>query len=857
MTAPGASIRSMNHGDKVFIFKFFRELLSLGLWSWLCALGLFSLVIICQAEASAESADMEMKSGNLAFRQGGVSQAAVKWTEAARLYEQEGKVKEQIQALINLGRAFQQLGQYKKSALTLQVALKLCEQQDDRRRMTTVLGALGNVSLALGRPDQAMDYLGKAMTVAREDQQSDLIALLLNDLGNAFAGQNLNVEAIDAYLDSYDRAVSTGQVSLAVTALINEAGAETQEGRYAEAKEALDTASQALESLEDSHEKANALVSIGMGYDDLRLRLTPPRVIAKIDSLDSNVIEGSRGAKVIQGHMPGIASPPEQKSSNPAITASQALRSRVLSVPSSATNDLPPSDEELYRRASESFAAATTMAHALGDWRTESYARGYLGYLLEKERRLENALEETRKAIFAAQKANAPESLYRWHWQSGRQLKALGREDEALSAYRRAVYILQPIRYEFSVGYQSQRHSFRDSVAPLFSELADLLLQRAGRAHNPDDYQSLLIQARDTTEALKAAELQDYFRDECVKTARTRKSLDQVAQATAIIYPIILSDRLELLVNFPTGLKRIPVEVPADLLTHEVRLFRKNLQDRSTRNFLPQAQQLYDWLIRPMQSELVSQSIKTVVFVPDGPLRTIPMAALHDGKQYAIQKFAIAVTPGMELTDARPINRARLNLLAMGLTEAVQGYPPLPNVGTELNAVQELFRGKQLVNEQFLVPSMEREMKEEQFNVVHIASHGLVENDVSNSFVLAYDDKITMDRLAQLVGMFQYRNSPLELLTLSACETAVGDDRAALGLAGVAIKAGARSALATLWFIDDQATSQLVAEFYRQLQDPMVSKATALQGAQIKTLSDPEHEHPSYWAPFLLINNWL
>jgi CHAT domain-containing protein len=140
---------------------------------------------------------------------------------------------------------------------------------------------------------------------------------------------------------------------------------------------------------------------------------------------------------------------------------------------------------------------------------------------------------------------------------------------------------------------------------------------------------------------------------------------------------------------------------------------------------------------------------------------------------------------------------------------------------------------------------------------VHIASHGLVESNVKNTFVLAFDQKITMDRLAELVGLFRFRKAPLELLTLSACETAAGDDRAALGLAGVAVKAGARSALATLWFIDDAVTSDLIGEFYKQLQNPTLSKAQALQKAQVKILKDPRYQHPNFWAPFLLINNWL
>ena len=105
--------------------------------------------------------------------------------------------------------------------------------------------------------------------------------------------------------------------------------------------------------------------------------------------------------------------------------------------------------------------------------------------------------------------------------------------------------------------------------------------------------------------------------------------------------------------------------------------------------------------------------------------------------------------------------------------------------------------------------------------------------------------------------ILQFRKEPLDLLTLSACETAAGDDLAALGLAGVAVKAGARSALATLWHINDAATSILIEEFYRQIQNPKTSRAVALQQAQIKLVHDPRYEHPAYWSPFLLINNWL
>ena len=519
---------------------------------------------------------------------------------------------------------------------------------------------------------------------------------------------------------------------------------------------------------------------------------------------------------------------------------------------------LPASGDLLLLRAAGALTEAAVQADKIGDRRTTSYAWGYLGGLYETERRHVEALELTRRAILAAQQVNAPESLYRWQWQAGRLLKKLGVVDDAIASYRRAVYTLQAIRQELSIGYGPQPTSFRETIGPVYFELVDLLLQRAGTVRTPDEIAPYLIEARETVELFKVAELRDYFRDDCVDTALSKiTKLDVVSQTAVVVYPILLPDRIELLVSLPSGLKRVSVPVGIDRLTQEVRQFRRRLEKRTTREYLPHAQQLYDWLMRPLEADLKASGIDTLVFVPDGPLRTIPMAALHDGKQFLISKYAMAITPGLNLTDPRPIKREGAKVLAVGVTEAVQGFPPLPNVLAELEALRSLFPVTTLVDREFLVAKFEEKLKEERFTILHIASHGEFSSEPGKTFLLAFDGKLTMDRLDQYIGLFKFRDDPLELLTLSACDTAEGDDRAALGLAGVAIKAGARSAVATLWEINDVAAAGLVADFYRGLQDPSISRAAALQRAQVKMLSDPRYEHPGFWAPFLLINNWL
>jgi len=519
---------------------------------------------------------------------------------------------------------------------------------------------------------------------------------------------------------------------------------------------------------------------------------------------------------------------------------------------------LPDFHAPLVLRAAGALEESAGLAEQLGDARTLSFALGHLGHLYELEQRLDEALSFTRRAIFSAQSVDAPESLYRWQWQLGRQLAATGKLDEAIAAYRHAAGTLQPIRPAVAVAAADSSWSDEDPIRPLFFELADLLLQRASLTEEQPAAMQYLLAARDAIEAHKAAELRDYFKDECVDALQARLTkFDSLAANTAVIYPIMFPTRLELLVSLPSGMTRIAVPVGAEALTKEIRLFRRTVEKRTTREYLPHAQQLYDWLIRPLESELATHQITTLVFVPDSALRTIPMAALHDGSTFLINKFAVAVTPGLNLTDPRPIDRARVKLLSIGLTEAVQGFPALPYVAGEMSTLRDLYRGDQLLNQDFLTARLEQELRDGQFGILHVATHGQFTTDVNQSFLLTFDGKLTLNQLDRLVGLFRFRREPLELLTLSACQTGVGDDRAALGLAGVAIKAGARSALATLWFINDEASAELVSEFYRQLRNPKLSKAQALQLAQQRLLADRVYEHPAYWSPFLLLNNWL
>ncbi len=507
--------------------------------------------------------------------------------------------------------------------------------------------------------------------------------------------------------------------------------------------------------------------------------------------------------------------------------------------------------------AVESFTRAAEAAHEAGDPRLLSYAQGYLGEIYERDGRLDDAAELTRRALFAAQQASALDALYRWRWQLGRIHRAGGEVDLALEDYRQAVAVLGEIRTQLAVSGGSGEAAFRREVEPVYLELVDLLLLRAA---DPEGgaRQALLSEARDTVEDWRAAELRDYFRDPCLDAQRKARP-DEIPR-TLVIYPIVLPDRLELVVSRGGHLESHVSNVDRETLIAEVRDFRHKVEKRTTRQYLRPARNLYDWLVRPVESALTDGSVDTLVFVPGGSLRTIPFAALNDRKsqEFLVEKVSVAITPGLTITDPKPIDREHVQLLAAGITDAVQGYPPLDNVAREIQDVTSRFPGETLMNGDFQRKRFDEAVSERAFGIVHIASHGEFSGDPSQSFLVAYDSKISMNELAAVIGTTRFREErPLELLVLSACRTAAGDDRAALGLAGVALRSGARSALATLWSVNDQASTDLVTEFYTQLANPAVSRAGALRRAQMKLLGVHHYAHPSYWSPFVLISSWL
>lgn len=738
--------------------------------------------------------------------QGAFDLAVDRWKSARDAFRREGREPELTEALIQLAAAYHALGQQRLALESIKEAVALARAAKDLPRLASALSSLGAMQAYSRGADDVEKNLGEALRLARSGKDSRTTASVLNNLGNLAAAQGKYDAATQHYREAIGLAGRAGDKSLAATGRANLADATARSGNFVGAAALTSEAVKAATALPDSHQKAFCLLRAGKTWEWL--------------------FENE------PSHLP---------------------KQRLA--------------------AMRAYEAAAVTATALGDDRALSLSLGYTGHLYEQEKKMDEALRLTARATFLAQRLRSPDILYQWEWQTGRILQAQGRIGDAIDAHRRAVDSLEKIRSDLSVrlGNSNARSSFREAVGEVYFGLADLLLVRADGVKDREESEKNLREARDVCEQLKTVELEDYFQDDCVNLLKKKKeNVEDIlrgdtagkggsrGQNTAVIYFVPLRDRIETIVSLPDGLHRVKVPVGSEQLTFVAREFRLNLEKRTTNEYLAGAWLLYDWLIRPLEPLLTAGKIDTLVFIPDGALRAVPMAAFHDRRQFLIEKYAIAVSPGLTLMEPRAMDQTTATLMASGLSESVQGFPALPAVVAEMKQLDERMKTRTFMNRDFLKADVEKEFKSKDYSVVHIASHGEFSGDVRKTFVLTYDSRMNLDEMEKMIRPAQLRDKPVEMLSLSACQTAAGDDRAALGLAGVAVKAGARSAFATLWCVNDEASAKLIADFYGELFGRNYSsKAKALRKAQLNLLGDPRYSHPCLWAPYLIIGNWL
>ena len=527
-----------------------------------------------------------------------------------------------------------------------------------------------------------------------------------------------------------------------------------------------------------------------------------------------------------------------------------------------------------YRTAAEQQAlsllgSAEREAGQLGDAYLRSYAIGLTAKLDALHSNDEAALRRTRSALALLIQDHstdqASELELRWRGQLAAILQLMGRNDEALSAYEGTLALVERVRpLVAQIDPITGRSFFRQTVEPVLLAYTEMLLDKGQTTAKVN-----LFQARERIETLKALEVEQYFEETCRSLIGGKQiELDDVDAKSVIIYPILFDDGIRILAS--SGSSRITLVQPAETVTpgmvqaaaYDLRYALQTYTDK----YAEPAHKLYDWLIRPLLPFLQEANANTLVIIPDGALRSIPFAVLMDeNNKYLIEKgYSVATMVGLSLSEAGP-RQTNFHPLYVGLSQQVKPFVPLPGVPAEIGALETQFaRGPELIDKSFTKQSLERLLSDSRFNVIHFATHGVFGGRRDNSFILTGDGltdpdagKLTIPELEDMVEKGRIAGSSIDVLGLSACQTAIGNDQVVLGLAGVAFKAGAKSVFASLWNINDAATAKLVPLFYSGLKDPRMSKAQALRAAQLAFLKEGgANAKPSYWGAFILLGNW-
>jgi len=802
-----------------------------------------------------------LETGRELYGVGQYEAAIAQWQLALSELTQQGNVTGQITVLNLLSNAYQALGQWDEATQTIDQSLALLNQQPDAPQLhAQALNTQASLQLSLGQPDQALALWEQAESYYR--QANDTVGILGSQINQAEALQSL--------------------------------------GFYRRARQRLETANQQLSDQPDSNVKVVGLRSLGRAlqrigdprasYDYLAAALAVAQRIEATSELSAIYL--SIGKLATEVETADIALAYFQEAEATALDPQSRLQARLaqLSLYAAYATTLTPQQgaeatqlaTTLFEQLQQQTASRTTVynvvsfthsvaqlptasisraelnqllaqaaqfARDLQDARAEAHALRQMGELYIETAQWNDAYQLTEMALGVARSTRSADVIAQSAWQLGQLLKQQQQTEKAIEAYGEAVMALQSLRGDLVAINQDVQFSYREQVEPVYRELVSLLLDVKTPA--------ALTQARDVLEALQVAELDNFFREACLDLQANQ--IDEIDPTATIAYSIILPDRVATIYS-KAGQPLTEFEAPisGDTARQTLRYFLSQLHPSADKpERLRTSQQIYDWLVRPAEDSGLLAEEQPLVFVLDGLLRNIPVAALHDGQRYLIEKYPVALSPGLQLMQARSLDSQNIQALVGGISEQRGGFSALPAVKTEVNTISGLVPSSRLLNEDFSKSAIAARLQSNDYDVVHFATHGQFSSDFSQTYFLTWDGVINIRELSELL---QQRESgsgrAIELLTLSACETATGDDRATLGLAGLAVRSGARATIATLWPIKDNVAAELMSTFYDALSQPDVGKADALRQAQLKMLYETDFVDPFFWSAYVLIGNW-
>ena len=491
---------------------------------------------------------------------------------------------------------------------------------------------------------------------------------------------------------------------------------------------------------------------------------------------------------------------------------------------------------------------AKKIAQTLRDEQAEAYVLLELARLNQESKNFAQALEYTKQAQLKAKSEFLSTSLLHSQHLTGKIYRELGKDSIAMENYRNAIASIDTIAQNTASTNIKAIVEFNQEIQPIYREALELIFaqQKVSAAD--------LIEALTISDKLRLSQLRNYFGDNCFEIQRRELTEDVLTtqKKAILINSIILEEKVVFILQSPSGkMVKSEFEIPRHELISEANQWYAELKTGYTWQFKTRSQFFYDLIVKPFEAELKNSESEILVFIHDGILRNLPMAALFDGNHYLVEDWAIVSSLGSFLTPSFT-DSIKPEALIFGLSNPPQpGWSTLKEVPQEVKRVKEIMGGKNYLDREFTLDNLTKQMSQKDHSILHLATHGYFGGSAETSFILAYDQQISAIELEDILLTSQQN---IDLLVLSACETAVTSELALLGLAGTAARSGVASTLGSLWQVQDDEQSEIIEHFYSFLNQDLSNKAISLQQVQIEQIN--RYAHPSQWAALTLIGDW-
>ncbi|PZO44605.1 MAG: hypothetical protein DCF19_02340 [Pseudanabaena frigida] len=832
--------------------------------------------------------------------QAGDCEAALKsWQQALTFYQEIGNRSVEVKLLTNLGKAYESLGRYDEAIDSLRKSLAIAQEIGDRRDEGEALINLGVIYRSLGNYAEAIKYHEQSLLITREigDRRGEGSAL--GNLGMNYYAQGEYTKAIDYHEKRLAIARKIKDRQGEGNAMGNLGNAYRAQGYYAKAIEYHERRLAITREIKEIRGEGQSLGFLGLDYrylgdytksiDYYKQSLA---IAIKInDRLNKAKLLGYLGTAYYDLGDYNEAIKHHQFS----LEAAREIKDRRGEGKSLGYLGDVFESQGKYDEAIKYYNSSLEIAREVNDLQGEGKSLVSLGsayYILGD---YVKAIDYQKAGLEIARKINNRDGERTALSSIGLTLQKQKQLDLAIVFYKQSVNVSESIRKDIRSLDKDIQKSYINTVEDSYRHLVDLLLQ-----------QGRVMEALQILDLLKVQELEDYLKNikGSIRTAQGVRILEpemavirqltaidfensseinrqlanqiqqlpkseidkvpdylrQIPQRIVLLYPLILGDRLELILFSPNTLPiSRTVKIPKDKLEALINNYRTGLLDTTSEDYKEPAIALYSLLIKPIETELIQAKAETILYAPDGQLRYVPIAALNDGKKWLVEKYRISNLISYSLFDFTAKPKTQFSILAGAFGgkagEKKFGQSSLPATLKEIQAIANVFQNSvTLTEESFSRQAVES--KFQNYNILHLATHAEFNTGVpDNSFIIfGNGDKIRLHE----INNWQIPN--IDLIILSACQTGegkLGDGVEILGFGYQVQKAGAKNAIATLWQVNDKGTQALMEAFYGELQKGDVTIAEALRRAQVSLIKLPQYNHPNYWSAFFAIGNGL